>query len=510
MTERITNIVIAGGGTAGWIAAAMFARFLERGYRIRLVESEAIGTIGVGEATIPQINLLNSVLGIDEADFVSATRASYKLGIEFVGWKEPGHTYMHNFGVVGRGSGLTPFPLLWLRMHAAGRAQEFGRYSLNEVAARSGKMAKGTPKGSSLPELVYAFHFDASLYAAFLRKYAEERGVERIEGRIHDVERHSDSGDIEALVLDGERRVDGQLFIDCTGFRGLLISEVLGSRYLNWSDYLPCDRALAVPSERNPAFRPHTQAIAQKAGWQWRIPLQHRTGNGLVYCSTFMSDEEASSTLLGSLDGKPLDEPRPLRFTTGRREHFWVGNCVAVGLAAGFLEPLESTSIHLIQAAVTRLLTFCLPRGPIAPPVRDNFNRLSSIEWERIRDFLVLHYTANGRIGEPFWDHCRAIQLPDKLAAKIEMFKASGRVLREDGELFTEEAFTQVMIGQGIVPGSWHPLADIADDDELSAYLDTIASAYAARAAQLPSHAEFVDHMVARSPSVRAKEQLVS
>ena len=504
MAKRITKIVIAGGGTAGWITAAMLARFLERGYRIQLVESEAIGTVGVGEATIPQINLLNSVLGIDEVEFVKATSATYKLGIEFVGWREPGHSYMHNFGIVGRGSGLTPFPLLWLRMHAAGRAREFGRYSLNEVAARAGKMAKGAPKDGPVPELVYAFHFDASLYAAFLRNYAEKRGVERIEGRIEHVERNAESGDLEALVLDGERRIEGDLFIDCTGFRGLLIGEALGSRYLDWSNYLPCDRALAVPCERSPAFRPHTQAIAHQAGWQWRIPLQHRTGNGHVYCSAFISDEEAAATLVANLDGKALDEPRPLRFTTGRREQFWVGNCVAVGLAAGFMEPLESTSIHLIQSAVTRLLTFCMPRGPIDPPVRDNFNRLSAIEWERIRDFLLLHYKANKRFGQPFWDHCRSIELTDNLAAKIDMFKVSGRVLREDGELFTEEAWTQVMIGQGIVPNKWHPLADIADDDELSGYLESIASAYAARAAQFPTHAQFVERMV--GVEARSKE----
>ena len=500
MTQlRISEIVIAGGGTAGWMAAAMLARFLERGFRIRLVESDDIGTVGVGEATIPQIALLNAILGFEEPRFLAATKASYKLGIEFDGWREPGHRYMHAFGSVGRSLGLSPFATLWRRLDAKGLAEPFGRYSFNEVAARAGRMALGAGKGKAVPNLFHAYHFDAGLYARLLRSYAEAEGVERIEGKILKVERHGENGDIAALHLDGERRVPGQFFIDCTGFRGLLIGGALGSAYVDWSHWLPCNRALAVPCARSDAFRPYTQALARKAGWQWRIPLQHRTGNGHVYCSDFISDDEAARILLANLDGEALDEPRQLSFTTGRRERFWVGNCVAVGLAAGFMEPLESTSIQLIQAALTRLITYFLPAGPIDPTLSSQFNRLSVKEWERIRDFLVLHYVSNGRVGEPFWDHCRIMSIPDTLADKVALFRAGGRVVREDDELFTEEAWSQVMIGQGILPESWHPLADMAEDDELAAFARSIADSYRKAAEALPTHAEYVAAVVAQN-----------
>lgn len=495
-TSRITEIVIAGGGSAGWMAAAALSRFLERGYRITLVESEEIGTVGVGEATIPQIHRFNAGLGIEEAEFLAATKGTIKLGVEFVDWFRPGDRYMHAFGTVGRGLGLVPFHHYWTKARAAGHAQNYGNYSFNEVAARAGRFATGDGRSSALPDLTYAYHFDAGLYAAMLRRFAEARGVTRIEGRIGGYDRDGESGDLSALVMRDGRRVEGQLFIDCTGFRGLLIGEAMGSHYRDWSNFLPCNRALAVPCERSDAFRPYTQSTARAAGWQWRIPLQHRTGNGHVYCSSFIDDDEAARQLLANLDGEALAEPRPLRFTTGRRDRFWAGNVVALGLAAGFLEPIESTSIHLVQSGIARLLDY-LPGAGIEPAARDEFNRLSVFEWESIRDFLVLHYRANARVGDPFWDACRAMPIPDALAARIALFEATGRIHREHEELFTEEAWAQVMIGQGIVPRAWHPLAELVPEDDLVAFLALLRDGYRHKSAQLPTHDEFLGRMMA-------------
>ena len=497
------HIVIAGGGTAGWMAASTLVRFLGGAATITLVESDAIGTVGVGEATIPQIHLFNHGLGIDEREFVAATQASFKLGIEFQDWLRPGHRYMHAFGIVGRGSGITPFRQLWARARIAGRAGDYGQYSFNETAARAGRMA-GPSAGGAIPDLSYAYHFDASLFAAFLRRYAEARGVVRIEGTIDRVDRDGESGDIVALEISGGQRLEGDLFIDCTGFRSLLLGEALGTRFIDWSSHLPCDRALAVPCERSEAFRPYTQSIARTAGWQWRIPLQHRTGNGHVYCSQFVSDDEAAATLLANLDGAALDVPRPLRFTTGHREAYWSHNCIALGLAAGFMEPLESTSIHLIQSGLARLLTLFPSHAGAAAAARDQFNRQSTIEWERIRDFLILHYAANQRVGDPFWDQCRTMALPDSLRAKIALFEEGGSIIRESDELFTEEAWSQVMIGQGYMPRMTSPLANQVPTNELGEFMDTLADAYRRKADMLPSHADHVARMVGQRIGVTA------
>jgi tryptophan 7-halogenase len=492
------QIVIAGGGTAGWMAAALLSRFLDR-TPIALVESEAIGTVGVGEATIPQIHLFNTALGLDEAEFLRETKATFKLGIEFDGWFAPDRRYMHAFGFIGRAAGIIPFRQLWHRGRADGTAEELGHYSFNEVVARVGRMAITPPNQSGTLDLVRAYHFDASLFAAYLRRYAEARGVSRVEGKIEHVERDGESGDVIALLLEGERRIEGKFFIDCSGFRSLLVGQTLGVPFNDWSNYLPCDRAFAVPCERSDAFRPYTQALARKAGWQWRIPLQHRTGNGHVYCSSFISDDEAASNLLANLDGEPRDDPRPLRFTAGQRAQVWSHNCVALGLAAGFMEPLESTSIHLIQSSLARLLKF-LPQQPDAPIARDTFNRLTALEWEQIRDFLVFHYKANGRIGEPFWDQCRAMEIPDSLAEKIALFEESAIIVRDEGELFTEEAWGQVMIGQGIEPRSFSPVAAGVDRRELADYLKKLTDTYRRAAEALPTHAQFVDAMLAKAP----------
>jgi tryptophan 7-halogenase len=485
------RIVIAGGGTAGWMAAAALARYLPQGWHITLVESDAIGTVGVGEATIPQIALFNAGLGIDEADFLKATQGSFKLGIAFDGWAAPDESYLHAFGSVGRPLGLMPFHQYWLRARAGGHAGPLGRYVLNDVAARAGRFGRSGRSDGALPDLVTAYHFDAGLYAAYLRKYAEARGVARVEAIIDTGERDGETGDVTALVLSGERRVEGEFFIDCTGFGGRLIAQELGVGFDDWSHWLPCDRAWAVPCARVDPVIPYTRATARQAGWQWRIPLQHRTGNGHVFCSSAISEDEAAAVLLANLDGHAEAEPRLLRFTTGKRKAFWAHNCVALGLASGFMEPLESTSIHLVQAGIARLLQF-LPQGPVAEPDRDAFNRLTAIEFERIRDFLILHYHANGRVGEPFWDQLRAMRIPDSLTEKLALFRSQGQVLREADELFTEPGWVQVMIGQHVLPECWHPLAEAISDKDLADFMQLVESSYARAAAAMPAHGDWL------------------
>jgi tryptophan 7-halogenase len=487
------TIVIAGGGTAGWMTAAALSRFVTD-RRIVLVESEAIGSVGVGEATIPQIHLFNAALGIDEAQFVRETKASFKLGIAFDGWLRDGASYMHAFGDVGRAAGLVPFQHLWLRAQAGGFARPLQRYSLNELAARTLRMQRGRRTPQS-PEMPYAYHFDAGLYAAFLRRYAEARGVERHEGTITHVERDGESGIVAALQLDGDWRIAGDFFIDGTGFRALLIGEALGTPLDDWSHWLPCDRALAVPCEGGGDFTPYTRSIARKAGWQWRIPLQHRIGNGHVYSSAHLSDDEAAVTLLANLDGPPLGDPRPLRFTTGMRRQHWVGNCLAIGLSAGFMEPLESTSIHLIQSAISRFLAM-LPAGRPAPAMIDAFNAQARFEWERVRDFLILHYWANERHGEPFWDQLRAMALPDTLVAKIEQWRAAGFIHREHEELFTQVAWFQVFAGQGVAASGWNPIADTRPEPTLRAMLEQIETGLLDEVRAMPQHATVIEQMV--------------
>jgi tryptophan 7-halogenase len=489
------EIVIAGGGSAGWIAAATLARFLGDCASITLVESEEIGTVGVGEATIPQIHNLLIGLGIDQQEFLRRTNASFKLGIEFVDWLRQGESYIHSFGAVGRRVGLIQFRQLWLRARGLGVAEDYGRYSFNVEAARQGRFVTGNGQGGQTPDLAYAYHLDATLFAQMLRQYSEELGVQRVEGKITAVDRDAESGDICALRLDGERVVAGNFFIDCTGFRSLLLGDALGVPFVDWSHWLPCDTALAVPCESGDAFRPYTQSLAHPAGWQWRIPLQHRTGNGHVFCSQFMAVEEAQSRLLDNLEGKALADPRPIRFTTGHRESFWAHNCVALGLAAGFMEPLESTSLHLVQSGISRLLNL-LPRDlNNLDTARSSFNRLSDIEWQRIRDFLVLHYVANERVGEPFWDYCRNMQIPSTLAEKIALFSDAGLFIREEDELFLDDSWGQVMLGQGIMPQGWSPLADNVPGEDVGPFLNSLANSYRMKAQTLPTHAEFVARM---------------
>ena len=492
--ERLRRIVIVGGGTAGWMAAAALSRVTQT--PITLIESEQIGTVGVGEATIPQIRTFNRALGIDEREFLRETKGTFKLGIRFVGWNGEGSDYLHAFGQVGRHTGVIPFHQLWARAKASGVAEPLGSYSLNDIAARAGKMAMpgaGLPaQGAHMP---WAYHFDASLYAAYLRRLSEKKGVERVEGKIVDLELAPDKDAIESVTLETGQTINGDFFIDCSGFRALLISQLRGSEYRDWSQWLPCDSAQAVPCRSKLPITPFTTSTAHRAGWQWRIPLQHRIGNGVVYCSDFMTDDEARRHLLANIDGEPDAQPRQIRFKTGTREKHWIGNCMAVGLSAGFLEPLESTSIHLIQYSIARLMAM-LPRRRIDPAIPAAFNREVSSQWSRIRDFLILHYWANERVGEAFWDRCRTMDLPDTLRAKIEQFRASGHFVREEEELFTEVGWTQVFLGQNVVPESWHPIADEMPMEELRQALSNISKEYRSLTAAMPDHARFIDSFV--------------
>ncbi len=487
------RLMIIGGGTAGWMAAACLRRFLPRNWSVRLVESDEIGTVGVGEATIPQIRLFNDALGIDEDEFLAATQGTIKLGIEFRDWTRVGHRYMHAFGAIGRGLGLVDFHHYWLRARAAGLAESLDHYSLNERAARARRMQRGAPRTSRyLLEMPYAYHFDAALYAAFLRRRAEAGGVERIEGRIGEVRLDPQRGDVAGVTLDDGRRFDGDFFIDCSGFRGLLIEGALASGYEDWSRWLLNDRAVAVPCAHGTVPQlPWTGATARDAGWQWRIPLQHRIGNGYVYCSAHIGDDAALDTLLSDLDGAAQAEPNQLRFVSGKRRRMWNRNVVALGLASGFMEPLESTSIHLVQAGISRLVKM-LPSGAADPAVAAEFNRQSDFEWERIRDFIILHFKATERRDTPYWRDRAEMDVPDTLAAKIDLFRAQGLIFREHEELFTESGWLQVLVGQAVEPLRWHPLADSLEPAELAQFIAGISLTIEREVAQMENYDAFL------------------
>jgi len=493
----IRRIVVVGGGTAGWMAAAALARFLGgSGKRIVLVESEAIGTVGVGEGTIPPILEFNLQLGIDEAEFLRETKATYKLGIEFVNWTTGDDRYFHQFGQIGRPLNGMSFHQLWLKHRHDGSVGPLSDYSMSAVAAARHRFSHpASDPGNPLSQLAYAFHFDAAAYGRFLRRYAEARGAERVEGKIIDVEQDGETGFVTGLLLDDDRRVRGDLFIDCSGFRSLLLGQKLGIPFEDWSHWLPCDRAIAVPSERVDPLLPYTRSTAHPAGWQWRIPLQHRTGNGHVYSSAHMSDEDAERLLIGTLDGKPIAEPNRLRFAAGRRTKSWEANVIAVGLSSGFLEPLESTSIHLIQHGIQKLLSLCPSRG-INPAERDEYNRHMVRGYEPVRDFIILHYHATRRTG-PFWDHVRTMAVPDSLEHKLELFREHGRVFRYNEELFDVPSWIAVILGQGIDPASYDPLVDGMPDADVRRAMAELRNSYLQAAQRLPLASEFIDRRVA-------------
>ncbi len=491
--NRIRSIVIVGGGTAGWMAAATLSRFLKNNYcPVRLIESEEIGTVGVGEATIPQINTFNRMLGLDENDFVRKTQATFKLGIKFVDWTRLGHSYFHPFGPYGIDMEGVSFHSYWLKLRSLGEPTDLGDFSLQDVAGRRGKFMRPVNAGNSpLSKIAYAFHFDAALYARYLREYATSRGVQRSEGKIVDVKLRGEDGFIEAVVLESGERVEADFFIDCSGFRGLLIEQALRTGYEDWTHWLPCNRAVAVPCESGGEFSPYTRSTARKAGWQWRIPLQHRIGNGYVFSSEHISEDEATTTLLANLDGAPRAAPRLLKFVTGRRRKFWNRNCLALGLASGFLEPLESTSIHLVQSGIANFMTL-FPNRDFSQVEIDQYNRVTSWEFDRIRDFLVLHYNATERNDSSFWNYCRTMSVPEELQQKLDLFRAHGRIFRENNELFTETSWFAVMVGQNVVPRSHDPLVDVLGDDEVRARLASIKATISTSADTMPSHREFI------------------
>jgi tryptophan halogenase len=487
----LRTIAIIGGGSAGWMAAAALANAVGRNIVITLVESEEIGTVGVGEATIPPIKSFNAQLGIGEADFVRGTNASFKLGIEFVGWGTAESRYFHPFGTHGADFDRVGLHHYWLREHWRGDPTPFDDYSMCKALARENRFGPPVDNPRDVRSThAYAYHFDAGLYARLLRSYAEARGVVREEGRIVDVARDTANGNIAHVRLADGREIAADFFVDCSGFAGLLIERALGSGYDDWTHWLPCDRAVVMPCANTGSLTPYTRSTAYAAGWQWRIPLQHRQGNGHVYCSSYIGDDEAAAVLRANLDGEPLGEPRLLRFTTGRRKRAWRHNCVSIGLAAGFMEPLESTSLHLVQMSIERLLRL-LPDRNHDPLNAEEFNRATINEWERIRDFLILHYHANAR-PEPFWQACAAMSIPDELAYKLKHFAAQARLVSPDDELFRNPSWLAVYLGQGIVPQGYDLLADARPQVDASVELRKLRELMRAAAQTFPTHDDFI------------------
>lgn len=490
--------MIVGGGTAGWMAAAALSTILRRDQcKIVLVESDEIGTVGVGEATIPIIMLFNRLLGLDENEFVRKTQGTFKLGIQFVNWTWLGHAYFHPFGKYGGDFGSVPFHQHWLKLRALGEATSLDDYALSAIAARNGRFDRPNADPNSVfSTYSYAYHFDASLYAKFLRGYAEQRGVERIEGKVVDVRLRGADGFIEFLQLANGAQIDGEFFFDCSGFRGLLIEQMLKTGFEDWGHWLPCDRAVTVPCENAPVLTPYTRATAREAGWQWRIPLQHRIGNGYVYSSRATSDDEAAATLLANLDGKARAEPRLIRIATGRRKKAWNKNCVALGLAGGFIEPLESTSIHLIQTGITKLLTM-FPDRDFDALTMDEYNRKVTQEYERIRDFIILHYHATEREDTEFWSYCKHMSVPETLQRRMDIFRGYGRLALDTDDLFKEASWLAVLLGQGVEPKRYDPLTDSFDLASMRSVMSNIRSVIRGTVERMPAHKDFIDRYCA-------------
>ena len=500
----IERIVIVGGGTAGWMAAAALSRLSEkRRVSITLIESEQIGTVGVGEATIPPMVEFNQLLGIDESEMMAATQATFKLGIQFANWGNVGETYLHPFGAYGYQMGGISFHQVWHRARSDGEKRPLQVFNLETMAAYFGKFARTEDyQREDLPPMNYAYHLDATRYAAFLRGYAEKRGIVRREGRVSDTTLDSETGFVRSVTMDDGTEIEGDLFVDCSGFRGLLIEQALETGYEDWRKYLPCDRAVALPCAREDGSgpAPYTKATAHGAGWQWCVPLQHRNGNGHVYCSEYMQDKEALDILVANLAGKPQADPNFLRFVTGRRKKFWNRNVVALGLAAGFMEPLESTSIHLVNTGINKLISVLSLDG-ITQTQEDAFNRLTAKEYARIRDFLVLHYNATKRDDTPFWDHVRTMDVPDTLSEKIDLFRTNGQIFREEDELFTETSWAAVMLGQGIEMGGHSPIAEAMSAPDYRQEFDEMEKSIRYLVGHMPGHADYLARYCPAAPA---------
>lgn len=492
--SKINKIVILGGGTAGWMTAAALSKVLGQNYcEISLIESDHIGTVSVGEATIPQISLFNKLLGIDENDFIKKTQGTFKLGIEFINWTKGG-AYIHPFGDYGTTMEAIQFHHYWLKVNQLGKAPDLEEFSLAAVAARQGKFMRPQNMGNSpLSQINYAFHFDATLYANYLRNYAVERGVKRVEGKMLQASLRDSNGHIESLQLESGEQIKGDFFIDCSGFKALLIEETLKTGFIDWSDELPCDSAVAIPcmSKDTDKLYPYTQSKAQQAGWIWRIPLQHRVGNGYVYPSKFVSDEEAVQILTDQLEGESLGQPNFLRWTTGMRKQSWHKNCLAIGLSAGFVEPLESTGLHLIQSAIARFMSL-FPHQSFNQTDIDAFNSQSKSEFEYIKDFIVLHYKVTDRDDSEFWRYCQNMKISPRLQQKIELYQTNGRIYRQDTELFNETSWLAVMNGQGLTPSGYHPLVDVLSQSEVERRLEHIHSVIQKSADTMPQQLDFI------------------
>jgi len=483
---KFSQIVIVGGGTAGWMAAAALAKTFRDQIRIELIESDAIGTVGVGEATIPAIKNFHTLLELDEAEFMRAVHGTFKLGIEFVNWGKLGERYFHPFGPPGVSAWAAQFHHYWLRAAQQGDTADYGEFSIEASMAKAGRFGMS---GERKPN--YAYHFDAGLYARLLRRYSENLGVRRTEGKVVGVHSNPESGFIESIALESGQTIPGDLFIDCTGFRGLLIEEALQTGWEDWSQWLRSDRAVAVQTQPTDSLLPCTQATARSSGWQWKIPLQHRVGNGLVYSSSYQSDDDAWKSLQDNLDGRTINEPRVIRFRTGRRLKQWNRNCVALGLSSGFLEPLESTSIHLIQNGIIRLIKL-FPYAGIVESEVAQYNEEVRTEFEFIRDFIILHYHVTRRADTPYWIDCREMGIPESLAHKISLFAANARIADNPYDLFAAQSWAAVMLGQGIQPTGRHPVADLSSDAELGEFLARIRTSVAGIVGQQPAHRDYV------------------
>ena len=494
----VRKVVIVGGGTAGWMTAAPLSLGLGDACEITLVESPDIGTVGVGEATLPTLRHYNMALGIDSADFMKKTQATFKLGIEFKDWGHVGNRFFHGFGDYGPEVANGAPHMAWLRLMRD--VKDMPPLETFSTAAAMARQMKFTPPFGDAPgacnAYTYAFHFDAGLYAAYLREYAMQRGVKRAEGLIVDVEQHPETGFITAVKLADGRRVEGDLFVDCSGFRGLLIEGVYKAGYDDWSAMLPCNSAQAVPCEKTMPLTPYTTSTAKSAGWTWRIPLQHRTGNGHVYCNGFTSDQEAAQVLLAGLDGKALDDPRQLRFTTGRRRKSWIKNCVAIGLSSGFLEPLESTSISIIENSVGWLLEH-FPERDCSPHLADEYNRLLSQRYEYVRDFIILHYKVTNRTDTEFWRYCADMRIPDTLKHQIDLFRDTGRIAIYDTQGFSVSSHLAILLGLGVTPKRYNPMLDGVDPRALLAHFARVRDVIQNTVADMPTHDEYIARHVA-------------